>query len=345
MSPPEKPLIVVLGLGEMGLVHAENLSKHRSIRLGLASTRADVRESAASNLHPDKLYTSYAAALSDPEVCAVVIATTVTSHPEMIGLCADAGKHIFCEKPLGNSVPSIRRCLERVTPRVRFMTGFQRRWDASFAAARRRVEDGALGKPVVLKCTSGDPEYPEKYHRFAEKNSMLLDLAVHDIDQARWLTRSEVARVYTVVDALTYPTLKTKGDADVGIAVLEMQNGAKALLHLSRALSYGYNVTAEFVGTKGTLQIGDIRKDDVVQLSDCGKRNVIQWDFRERFKHAFENEMTAFVHLVSAEEEDVGKVLADPRYAGTEDGLRSSIVAEALVRSAESGMPQDVVYE
>lgn len=342
-----KPLIAVLGLGEMGMIHARNLAKVRAIRLGLASSRSDALKTSAQTLSADATFSSYAEALDSPDVAGVVIATPPPTHPELIQQAAAKGKHIFSEKPLGYDAAPIRLAVDAVNRAgVRFMCGFNRRWDRDYIAARAKVEEGTLGKPVVLKCTSGDPEYPEKYHRGGAEFAMLKDLAVHDIDLARWLTQSEVKRVYALSDAMTYPGLKKNNDADVAVAVLEMECGAKVTIHLSRALDFGYDVTTELFCTKGAIQIGELKQTALVSIKDRTSSTDVIWDFGTRFEGAFSREMEAFAELVIAgADEAEAMVTSNSSYAGASEGLLATIVAEALVESSLSGMPVAVNYK
>lgn len=346
MVDKAKPLIVVLGIGEMGTEHARNLCKIRTIRVGIASSREQALTKTTSSLCVDKTYNDYDAALQDPEVKGVIIATPPATHPDMIERAAKAGKHIFSEKPLGNDSPSIIKAIDVVRDaNVRLMTGFMRRWDRGYSTAYDRISTGALGKVVVLKCTSGDAEYPEKYHRDALPFSILKDLSVHDVDLARWYTGSDVKRVYAILDALSYPTLSERHDGDVAIAVLEMESGAKVTLHLSRALQYGYNVSTEIACQKGSLRVGDLGRVDVDELANETNSRSIDRDFTVRFGQAFQDEMAGFVELVLADDSKYIEMLAsDTRFATEEDGLKATIVAEALVQSAQDSTPVDVVY-
>ena len=341
MTQADRPLIVVLGLGEMGLIHARNLAKLRRIRLGLASTRSDHLTSISEELHPEFTFTSYSDAISDPNVDAVVIATSVDTHPSYIEQCAFAGKHIFTEKPLGNDLESVLKALNVVQEKgVKFMVGFQRRFDPPYIAAADRIEDSSLGQPIVLKCTSGDPDYPIKYVRGALPYAAFYDLAVHDIDLARWLTESEVKSVYATGSALVYPQLNDVPDYDNATVLMKMQNDAQVMIHLSRALSYGYNVSSELTCEKGTMKMGELSHSDMTALVDGVEGKKITWGFGERFEKAFENEMKAWVNVVLGEKSEKWM-----RVAGMKDGLMATVVAEALVKSAKTGMVQDVLYK
>jgi len=221
--------------------------------------------------------------------------------------------------------------------KVRLVAGFMRRFDPGYANARARVDQGELGHSVLLKCNSGDAEYPEKYQRDLGFNSMLLDLGVHDIDLARWLLKSEVKRVYACCDALVYPNLKAMGDSDLALLILEMDSGAKAMIHLSRALGYGYNVTSELVCSRGSLGIGVLEETPVTTCLNGQWSRDICPTFAERFRTAFAEEMVAFVNYIRDGE-------YHPGLAFGEDGWKATIVAEALVASWKSGLPVDVTY-
>jgi predicted dehydrogenase len=347
-----RPLVAVLGLGEMGTIHARALARARGVRLGLASGRSGPLADAAAMLHADRTWPGYAEALADPDVSAVVIATPPPSHAGLIVDAVQAGKEaIFSEKPLGYSVREIRGAVGAVVDGgvARFMCGFQRRWDAGYRRGRDVVDRGECGKPIGIKCTSGDASYPEKYLRpgAGAEHSMLKDLAVHDVDLARWLLKSEVKRVYVSAVAMSYPQLAEFGDADMVMAVLEMESGARSALHLSRALAYGYNVTTELVCDGGTVQMGDLKATAAVVLKDGTAATDIAPAFPDRFVQAFESQMDAFVRLVLAEsDEEARKIFAgNPSYAGAVDGLRVTEVAEALVKSVETNSVVDVVRE
>lgn len=386
----EKPLVVVMGLGEMGLVHARNLAKDRRVRLGLACSRPDVLRSKASELCADAVYSSYGDAISDADVTGLIIATSVDSHPEILRQAIRGGKrYILCEKPLGHTLASIRGIREDIAahgdPFV--MVAFMRRWDPAYSQAydlsssndeegcndengtgEGTSENSSTGKHIMLKCTSGDAEYPEKYRReHTQSFSILTDLAVHDIDLARWLLRAEVQRVYTVLSCRIYPDLEAANDADTATVILTMTNGATASLHLSRALSYGYNVSSELVMEHGSLSIGPhLGRVDIDQWNHTKAKRDIDPDFRIRFQQAFESEVFAFVDVVVQNrhrtstassskkgidgqdcEESVdgaAPVEENPRYAIFEDGVKATAVAEALVQSAKTGLPVDVTY-
>ncbi len=326
------PLICVLGLGEAGVIHARGLLA-AGARVGVASRRGIALAFA------DRAYESYDDAFKDEEVAGVVIATPYDTHPELVSKAANAGKHILVEKPLGASLEEAQAAMADAG-KVRTMTGFMRRWDTGYAAART----ADIGKPLVLRCLSGDAEYPAKYRRpgGASPGAMWRDLAVHDIDLARWLLQDEVEVVYARAGALVHPDIAQLGDADTGVAVLGMRGGGSAVLTLSRALGYGHKVCSELVGTSGTVDVGDLKKTEAVVKLEGEVKTDVRMDFRERFGVAFHRQAEGFVDLVMADDVGAEKMLASWQYPTYNDGLRATQVAEALCMAADSGMPVKV---
>lgn len=337
-----KPLIAVIGLGEMGIIHARNLSKLRTIRLALFSTRPTHLSLISAQIHPDRTYTTLEQPLTDPDLAAVVIATPIQTHPNLVSEFANAGKHVFCEKPLALDSDSIREVLAVVKGcGVKFMMGFQRRFDPPYVHARKRIMAGEIGFPVVLKFTSGDPDYPVKYITHPTKHSIYLDLGVHDIDLARFLTGSEVRTVYAIGGAMTYKELDQIPDYDSTIVTMQMTNGANVVIHLSRAFSYGYNVTSEVVCSAGSIKMGHLSHVSITEMKDKTVRSPITWGFEQRFREAFENEMKAFADYLCNSASNTEMHC----YAAGIDALHATLVAEAMVKSVDTGLPQTVIYD
>ena len=344
-----RPTIAVLGLGEMGAVHATNLAENPFVRLGLASRRRSRLRELGEQLKAELAFNSYDECLKSPEVDAVVIATPFFSHCDLVKEALRNGKKVFVEKPLGTTRKEVLGLKDALNGAEldRLMLGFQRRWDPGYSRAWEKIENGSMGRVGVMKGTSGDRDYPEKYWRDGGKESLLRDLSVHDIDLARWYFQSEVEAVYVCARRFLYEGLAKNDDWDNAIVTLEMRNGGLAQIHCSRCLSYGYNVTGEIMCEKGTLQIGTVDETYIRHLSDGNLSTRIQPDFIERFTNAFKEEMNAFVRFAGAADEPKLTTFQsrDRRYAGFKDGLNVAFVADALVESAYSGARVKVKYE
>lgn len=328
----DSPLNVgVVGLGQMGQIHARNVAALPGARLhAVASHRAEMAREIAEIYGVERVYANYPDLFADPDLEAVIIATACEDHPAHIIQAAEEGRHIFSEKPLGFTLEAIDRALAAVERAgVYLQVGFMRRFDPAYAAARQQIEAGAIGRPVMLRANSRDPFWPEKQDG-PGYNTLLLDLGVHGFDEARWLMGSEVTEVYAVGGALVYPQLAEFADADNMIVSLKFAGGAIGTLDFSRNARYGYDIRAEVLGDRGALQIGGLQQTQLLHLQAEGvSHDVYPW-YPERFARAFEAEIAAFVAAVRA---------GRPPSPGPLDGRRATEIALAAVESWRSGRP------
>ena len=148
------------GAGRIGAVHATNVARHPALALKYV---IDVDSSAASALadeHNAKV-SDPTAALSDPSVGAVIIASSTDTHADLIELAAKAEIPIFCEKPIDLSLDRIDACLNTVeSVGVPLLIGFNRRYDPNFAAIEKSIREGRIGNLEQVIITSRDPAPP-----------------------------------------------------------------------------------------------------------------------------------------------------------------------------------------
>jgi predicted dehydrogenase len=249
--------IAVVGLGPMGLVHVSNVARLPNVRLhAVGSRRPDIAQKVAQRYQADRFYTDYNQLFSDSDLDAVVIATGCLEHPEHIIQAAQHSLHIFTEKPIAFSLEAIDRTLAAIEEAgVYLQVGFMRRFDPGYAAAKKKIDEGAIGRPVMFKAVSRDPFWPEKQDG-PGYNMTFLDLGVHDFDLARWLMGDEVSEVYALGRVLVYPKLTEFGDVDNAVVSLSFKNGALGNVDFSRNARYGYDIRTEVLGDEGSLLIG-----------------------------------------------------------------------------------------
>ena len=326
--------IAVVGLGPMGQVHVRNAARLPNAHLrAVASRRPDVAEEFATRYNAEVFYTDYDLLFDDPELDAVVIATACVEHVDHIVQAAGHGLHILTEKPIGFTLDAVDRALSAVEEAgVYFQVGFMRRFDPAYAAARKKIDEGAIGRPVLFKGVSRDPFWPEKQDG-PGYNSTFLDLGVHDFDLGRWLMGSEVTQVYALGRALVYPRLAEFGDVDNAVVTLSFENGGLASLDFSRNARYGYDIRTEVLGDEGALWIGELKQTPLLVLSRKGvAHDVFPW-YQDRFADAFEAELSSFVDSVLAG--------GTPTPGGL-DGRRATQIGLAAVESWRSGQPVKV---
>jgi len=329
----ERVTVGLIGLGAMGRIHAENLAALPEARLlAVASRREETGRAVAAHLGVPRVYDDYAALLADEDIKAVVIAAATPEHAGLVTAAAEAGKAIFCEKPVALTLEKMDAVLAAVKKAgVPFQIGFMRRFDAAYMEAKRRIEAGAIGQPVLFRGTSRDPCLPAPEDKSAlARGSLFIDLGIHDYDMARWLMDDEVVEVYATGAALVYPQLREFGDLDNGLVFLRFAGGGLGCIDLSRNARYGYDVRTEVLGSEGGLQIGELERTPLRLMSTAGVcHDTYPW-YPERFAAAYREELRHFLLLVQGE--------AEARATG-EDGRAALAIALAVVQSFRSGQP------
>lgn len=288
----------LVGLGRMGQAYARYLASRvpGATLYAVSDVRADVAESTRAETGAAKAYANYRDLLADKNVDAVVVMTPTKLHKDVVVDAVRAGKAVFCEKPLSLALDDAAEMKSAVDKSgVFFQLGFMRRFDPAYAAAKKQIDAGAIGKPCVFKSTSKDKERPPlDYLKPENSGGLFIDMGIHDIDLARWYM-GDVKSIYSVGGVLAYPEMKGIGDVDNAIANMTFANGCIGMISLSRNGVYGYGIYTEIVGTEGTIQIGYDRETHVLIM----KKDVISHDtipgFYERFENAYILQLQDFI--------------------------------------------------
>jgi predicted dehydrogenase len=206
--------------------------------------------------------------------------------------------------------------------------GFMRRFDAGYASAKKQIEEGRIGTPLVFKSTSRDPFRPSlEYANPKSSGGMLLDMGIHDFDLARWFM-GEVRTVSTIGATIAYPELATVGDIDNAISSLTFASGKLGVVDLSRSGIYGYDIATEILGLEGTLKIGYLRETPVMLMT----KNSVAHDtvpyFMERFRDAYTTQLQNFAQNVQQQR---------PAPITIEDGMEALRIGVAATRAHETG--------
>jgi len=325
----------IIGAGRIGKLHADNLlSRVDGARLK-AITDPFLDEDWAASRNIPLTGKDHRILLDDPEIDAILIGSPSAEHaPQMIE-CAEAGKHIFCEKPIALDPEIIRNALAEVDKSgVKLQVGFNRRFDPNFAAVQQQVASGALGAPHIIRITSRDPAPPPTEY-VAGSGGMFLDMTIHDFDMARFLSSSEVTEVHAYGAVLVDPEIGKAGDIDTAVISLKFANGALGIIENSRKAVYGYDQRVEVFGAKGTAMADNNTPTSMIVLNESGTiRDKPLYFFLERYKTAFVSEMQA---LVDAIRED------KPTLVSGKDGLVPVLIAMAAKESLKTGKPVQVV--
>jgi myo-inositol 2-dehydrogenase / D-chiro-inositol 1-dehydrogenase len=333
--------IGIAGLGRMGQRHAEQLARRTrgAALVAACSPVAEERAWAQREFGITRLYERFEDLVADAGLDAVAIATPTTLHAEQTIAALEAGKHVFCEKPLALDVAACERvqAVAAQRPNQVAMVGFVRRFDPSIAQAKADIDAGLLGRPFLVRSQTGDMNDASGFFvKFAPSSGgIFMDCSVHDIDLARWMLGSPKAlRVFASGSIVLHQDLAACGDVDNGLAIIEFESGAKAVLYATRTLPHGHETTLEVIGTAGTVQVGMGAQRDLVQLRDAqGVHHRTLTDFIERFGVAFQREMEAFVATCRGE-------IAPPLTLA--DATEATRIGVAMTRSLKSGQVEAV---
>ena len=323
----------VIGAGRIGKIHAENLATRipGAQVVAIADVNLEAAQQTAARLHIPAVYQDYQAILQDPQVEAVAICSSTDTHARLIVEAAQAGKHIFCEKPIDHDLAKIGAALEAVDKAgVKLQIGFNRRFDPNFRKIHDMVAAGKIGEPHILRITSRDPAPPPPEY-VKVSGGIFLDMTIHDFDMARYLMGSEVETVYVAGAVLVDPEIGKAGDIDTAIITLHFANGAIGAIDNSRKAVYGYDQRAEMFGSGGMVATTNNTPDTAVYSSADGVHSAKPlYFFLERYMDSFINELREFVEAVKND---------TPVPVGGADGRAPVLIGMAAWKSYREGRP------
>ncbi len=325
----------IIGAGRIGKLHADNLLRRVDGARLKAITDPFLDEDWAASRNIPLTGKDHRILLDDQEIDAILIGSPSAEHAPQMVECAEAGKHIFCEKPIALDPEIIRNALAEVDKSgVKLQVGFNRRFDPNFAAVQQQVASGALGAPHIIRITSRDPAPPPAEY-VAGSGGMFLDMTIHDFDMARFLSSSEVTEVHAYGAVLVDPEIGKAGDIDTAVISLKFANGALGIIENSRKAVYGYDQRVEVFGAKGVAMADNNTPTSMIVLNESGTiRDKPLYFFLERYKTAFVSEMQAFVDAIREDK---------PTLVSGKDGLVPVLIAMAAKESLKTGKPVQVV--
>ncbi|MFJ2724036.1 Gfo/Idh/MocA family oxidoreductase [Streptomyces collinus] len=323
--------IGILGLGRIGTFHAETLSKLDAVGSLVVCDPVPEAAKAAAERFGAEVADSPRALLA-AGVDGLVVAAATDAHPALIRAGVGAGVPVFCEKPVARTMAEGVAVLRAVRDAgVPVQIGFNRRFDAGFAAARAAVRSGELGPLHTIRSTTLDPAPPPAAY-VAASGGIFRDCSVHDFDMIRWVTGREVGEVYAVGGNRGAEHIAAAGDADTSGAVLTLDDGTIAMVSNSRHNARGHDVRMELHGFADSIAVG---LDDRLPLRSVepGVRfpaGTPHDFFMDRFAAAYRAELAAFTEVVAG---------TRPSPCTVEDALEAGWIAEACTLSLREHRP------
>jgi myo-inositol 2-dehydrogenase / D-chiro-inositol 1-dehydrogenase len=323
----------IIGAGRIGTLHCENLATRIPGAAVAAIAEPDQeRLRAIARRHGiPAAHTDYREILKDRSIDAVAVCSPTDLHAQMVREAAEAGKHIFCEKPIDLSLDRIRETLVAVDRAgVTLMVGFNRRFDANFMKVRELVRTGKIGSVHIVRITSRDPEPPPASY-ITVSGGLFLDMAIHDFDMARYLAGDEIEEVYARGAVLVDPVFRGAGDIDTAVTTLRFKGGALGTIDNSRKAVYGYDQRVEVFGSEGMAAATNNTPDTHTLIDHTGSHSALPLHFfMDRYVESYRTELAAFVEAVRN---------GTPPPVGGMDGLLSVAAGLAAKKSVAENRP------
>jgi predicted dehydrogenase len=315
----------VIGVGLMGRRHAENLARHVTDARVLAVTDADAsaRDRVARDLDASASPNADAL-LALPALRAVVIASPARFHETHAIAAAHAGKDVFVEKPIAQTLEGADRVIAAAREAgVGLQVGFQRRYDVPYTEARKLVSSGSLGRPLFYRGVNRDREMPVGAPGSYGRGDVLTESAIHDLDGARWMLSDEVDSVWADLETIGDPA--TAPSPNVAMVVLRFGGGAVAHIETLRGARYAYDIRSEVLCENGAVMVGGFAQTVLTVLRQGERRDDLYPGFLERYADAYVAELRDFVAGV--------RDRRPPAVTG-EDGRAALAIALAAGRAA-----------
>ena len=319
----------------MGSVHTRNIARliPEADLVAICDIRLEVAQALADELGIQRVVKNYKELLADPEIEAILIATSTPTHAFIIKDAARAGKQIFCEKPLAMDLGEIDEALAAVEKAgVKLQVGFNRRFDKSFREVHEIVSSGEIGRPCILRITNRDPDLPAmEFMRVS--GGMFLDMTIHDFDMARFQV-GEVDEVYAIGNVLIEPELKELNDTDTNVVTLKFANGAIGAIDNSRKAVYGYDQRLEVFCSNGTA-MADNEAESTIKKGDPQGFHTARppYFFMQRYAPCYVDEVRQFIECVRDDK---------PTPTTGKDGRAAVVLGYAAGKSLRENRPVKV---
>lgn len=329
MASQNKLNIALCGSGRIGRVHAANIAAHPGLNLAwVADPMVDSAREVAT------LYGAFATGstddvFADASLDAVLVCSPTPTHIDLIRAAVGRGLAVLCEKPIDLDIDRARSCLADLAGNTAaVMTGFNRRFDPAFAAVRKRVAAGEIGRLEQLTITSRDPA-PAPAAYIAASGGIFRDMSIHDLDMARFFV-PDIVEVTAHGANVFSDYIAEEGDFDSAVITLRGRNGELVSITNSRHSAYGYDQRLEAFGSQGMLRADNISPTTVRSFGPLGVEGADPYEpfFLERYAAAYRHELDHFVDAVRT---------GSRCFPGFEDGMAALILADAAAESAATG--------
>ncbi len=292
----------LIGAGRIGSFHGESVARRivDAELVAIADPAPGAAAKLAEILDVDASYTDVAEMLAHPSLDAVIIATPARFHTNVLVQAAEAGKAVFCEKPMALTLEDADRGIAAAKAAgVPLQVGFNRRWDQAFAEGRAAIDAGKVGAPQLIRSLTRDPgpfgADPDRIPLW----TVFYETLIHDFDTLLWLNPgAKPVEVFAMADALVRPDARDKGFLDTAVVNIRFDNGSIAVAEANFCAMYGYDIRGEVFGSGGMITMGDVRRSSMTLFDKDGVSNDTWRRDTDHFVQGYTAQLASFVEAV-----------------------------------------------
>ncbi|MDC2979644.1 inositol 2-dehydrogenase [Pelagibacteraceae bacterium] len=329
----------LIGAGRIGKMHAEIINANPETNLKFVY---DVNREFAldvANINNAEVVKKPEDAIISSETNAVLIASATPTHIQFIKMAANAGKAVFCEKPIDLDIDKVNKCKEELKDtKSPIQIGFNRRFDQSHNKAQQARVNKEIGDLEMIIITSRDPAAPGLDYLNAA-GGFFRDTTIHDFDLSRFILGDDpIVEVSAFGANLFDDNAKIAKDFDTAMFILKSKSGVLIHINNSRRAVYGYDQRVEVFGSKGMVISNNQTPNSLERYtsSSTSSKDLIHFFFIERYQQAYRDQFNSFVETI--------KTNSKPKVT-FEDGRRALIIANAAYDSFENKKTVDINYD
>ena len=330
MTSQNKLNIALCGSGRIGRVHAANIAAHPGVNLAWVADPVIDSAREVAGLYSARATGSTDDVFADASLDAVVVCSPTPTHIDLIRAAVGRGLAVLCEKPIDLDIDRVRSCLADLAGNTAaVMMGFNRRFDPAFAAVRKRVAAGQIGRLEQLTITSRDPA-PAPAAYIAASGGIFRDMSIHDLDMARFFI-PDVVEVTAHGANVFSDYIAEAGDFDS--AVITLRGAERGTGHASR--TPGTAPTATTSGWKPSAARACCARTTFHPPRSAASARLPSRrptrTSRSSWSATPQPTGTSWTHFVDAIRAGI------PCFPGFEDGMAALVLADAAAESAATG--------
>ena len=353
-SASETPIsLVMVGAGRSGKFHCKSLSINKQFQLKYIVDVDEDKAATLSNSVPCKFHNDLEWVLQNEDVDAVLICSTTNTHYPLTMKCLKHGKHVFCEKPLGDSCKEISECFQTANSHnLKLCIAFQKRFDAHYTRLYESVkttEEYPHNIRNIHLITRDYPMPPMSYLKTSK--GIVEDMMSHDIDIANLLMNFQTPSSVFAMSHTQHPELLNAHEIEDIEIIFQYPQGQLVKLTGSRTSSHGYDQRAEVCGNFGRYTMDNVYEDTLqVHTTQGSQSGRIAYTFSQRYQDAYLKELDYFYKMIRSNYgpivEESHIVLTKKLCSSVQESLtqQKPILLQGTLRTYEINTPQYHLY-